>query len=70
MKETENTNVFINDKKIECLICKNDTFTHRKTLLNTRGMTFFGFDWLNDQVNSYTCTKCKFIHQFDNRKYK
>lgn len=53
-----------NGIQIECLLCKNQFFYEGSALLNTRGMTFFGLDWLNEGAFTLTCTGCGFIHWF------
>ena len=52
------------DKDIECPHCKNDTFYQGTALLNTRGMTFLGLDWLNDSTNTLICIKCGNVQFF------
>lgn len=50
---------------VNCPICKNDTFTSGRAQLNTALATFFKFDWANKEVQTLTCSKCKYILWFD-----
>lgn len=50
--------------QITCLHCKNERFLKGSALLNTRGLTFFDLDWLNDSAITLTCTQCGHIHWF------
>ena len=52
------------DIQITCLHCKHDLFVEGKALLNTRGLTFFGLDWLNESATTLLCSQCGFIHWF------
>ncbi len=53
-----------NGVEISCLQCNNPYFHKGKALLNTRGMTFFGLDWLDGGAVILICTGCGFIHWF------
>lgn len=55
----------IHGVQIVCLQCKNLFFYKGNALLNTRGMTFFGLDWLNEAAVTLICTDCGFIHWFN-----
>jgi predicted nucleic-acid-binding Zn-ribbon protein len=50
--------------QITCPHCKNDRFLESKALLNTRGMTFFNLDWLNDDACILICKRCGNISWF------
>ncbi len=54
----------INGNTLECPVCKNDTFWMRKTLMNTKGMTFFKLDWANKEAQNYICDSCGYVHWF------
>ena len=43
---------------LKCQHCGGAHFKHQRILLNTRGMTFFGLDWLNADADVYVCDKC------------
>jgi predicted nucleic-acid-binding Zn-ribbon protein len=47
-----------------CLHCRNDLFHKSSALLNTRGMTFLGLDWLNESAITLICDRCGYIHWF------
>lgn len=52
------------DIEITCVHCKHDHFHKGNALLNTRGMTFFDLDWLNESATTLTCARCGYIHWF------
>ena len=54
----------VNNKRVACPHCGNDIFEHRAILLNTPGMTFFGFDWANRTAAALLCTTCGHIQWF------
>ncbi len=54
-------------RKLTCPACGHDAFWHRKTLMNTPAMTFFGFDWMNKNADNYICAKCNYIMWFYRR---
>lgn len=53
-----------NDIKVICIHCKHDKFEFGKALLNTRGMTFFDIEWLNEGATTLMCKRCGYIHWF------
>lgn len=57
----KNKKVFIRGKQLKCLICEGTHFTIRKTLLNTRMMTFLHFEEKDSEVINYICEKCGHI---------
>lgn len=57
-------NYDIAGKPVQCPHCANAIFVKRRILLNTRGATFFNFDWLNKEANVLTCTKCGRLEWF------
>jgi len=61
---TESKQRLIKGKKLECVICKNDTFWARNTLMNTPKMTFFKLDWANKSAQNYICDHCGYVHWF------
>lgn len=54
----------VDETQIICIHCKHEYFQEGNALLNTRGLTFFDLDWLNEGAITLTCTKCGFIHWF------
>jgi predicted nucleic-acid-binding Zn-ribbon protein len=59
-----NTTHLAAGKPIHCLHCGQGEFESRKILLNTRGATFFNFDWLNRRATALTCARCGRIDWF------
>jgi hypothetical protein len=51
-------------KNRTCPVCGHDKFWTRKTLLNTRGMTWMGLDWANAEATNFVCAKCSHILWF------
>ena len=45
-------------RPMTCRECTHDTFYTRRTLLNTRGLTFLGWDVLNKDAANYICARC------------
>jgi predicted nucleic-acid-binding Zn-ribbon protein len=53
-----------NDIQVICIHCKHDHFHRGSALLNTRGMTFFDLDWLNESATTLICARCGYIQWF------
>lgn len=49
---------------LACRHCGCRGFTEGPVLLNTRGMTFFGLDWLNEDARVFACRNCGCLHWF------
>ncbi len=49
---------------LKCPVCGHDRFERRQSLLNTRWMTFFEFDWLNRKADNYVCERCGHVLWF------
>lgn len=62
MVETNEVNV--KGYPLVCPVCGGKKFWHRTTLLNTRGATFFGFDWANAKADNYVCEQCSYMFWF------
>ncbi len=54
----------IKGHKLSCPICNNTRFWTRKSLLNTKGMTFLELDWANKQADNYICDSCGYVMWF------
>ncbi len=54
----------IKGHKLSCPICRSTQFWTRKTLLNTKGLTFMDLDWLNKEADNYICDSCGYIMWF------
>ncbi len=52
-------------KPVVCPHCGGERFASREILMNTRGATFFNFDWLNKTAAALTCTTCSRIEWFN-----
>ncbi len=61
-KEAEELTV--QGKKIVCPACGHDKFWTRTTLLNTRGVSFFNFDFLNKEAANKVCDRCRYMLWF------
>lgn len=64
MAKREVDRVYIKGNELRCPICNRNKFWKRKTLMNTSGATFFGFDWLNREAINYICDYCGYIYWF------
>ncbi len=58
MKDLAAREYEVNGYKLECPVCKHNKFWTRDTLMNTPGMSFFGFDWANRSADNYVCDRC------------
>jgi len=63
-KKPEAKQYLIKGHKLDCPVCKNDTFWTRKTLMNTTGMTFLKLDWANKTAQNLICDNCGYVHWF------
>lgn len=50
--------------QVKCTQCGGELFDDTNALLNTRGMTFFGFDWANSGASLLVCRACGHIEWF------
>jgi len=51
-------------KQIICSHCGGDTFAKDYRLLNTKGASFFNFDWANRDAIILVCHDCSHIEWF------
>ncbi len=58
----------VKGKELICSFCGHDEFFTRRTLMNTRGASFFNFDWANRDAQNYICAHCGYIFWFVNWK--
>jgi predicted nucleic-acid-binding Zn-ribbon protein len=56
--------VTLDEKGLTCLVCGNNRFHERKSLLNTRGGELFGVAWLDAKATNFICAKCGYIFWF------
>jgi len=54
----------VRGKSLTCPVCGHGEFWKRQTLMNTPGMTFWGFDWANKQADNLICDSCGYIFWF------
>lgn len=54
----------IKGKYLKCQICGHDRFWKRRTLLNTPGLTFFGWEWANRRAENFICNSCGYMFWF------
>lgn len=66
MSKMEVKEVNISGNKLVCPVCRHEKFWHRTTLMNTRGASFFGFDWANKEADNYVCGQCGYVMWFLN----
>lgn len=57
-------NYLIAEKIIKCPHCGGTEFQKGEAQLNTAGMTFLGFDWLNKSADILLCDACGRIEWF------
>jgi DNA-directed RNA polymerase subunit RPC12/RpoP len=67
-QEDGSIRVRLDTKPLACLVCGNDRFKRRSSLLNTRGGQFLGVGWAEDKATNYVCTNCGHILLFLARK--
>ena len=60
----EGTTLAVEGKSIPCPICGHDRFWTRKTLMDTRGASFFGLDWASSSAVNYVCNRCGHVLWF------
>ncbi len=60
----EATERIVKGNKLTCPVCKHDKFWHRKTQMNTSGLTFLGLDWANKSATNYICDNCGHVMWF------
>ena len=68
MSRTKEANEYsIQGKKLICPFCSHNRFYTRRSLLNTRALTFFDLDWANKDATNYICEHCGHIMWFAER---
>ena len=55
---------FVRGIQLNCSHCTKDLFRSRGVLLNTRGLTFLGLDWLNQSAHAMECAHCSLVQIF------
>jgi predicted nucleic-acid-binding Zn-ribbon protein len=65
LKQLENEGYLVaGGRLIRCPVCDHDRFDEQEILMNTRGATFLGFDWLNNGADARICERCKYVMWF------
>ncbi|HSU14166.1 hypothetical protein [Longimicrobium sp.] len=64
VKREEGTSLVVQGRQVPCPICAHDRFWTRKTLMDTRGASFFGIDWANPSAENYICLRCGHVLWF------
>ena len=54
----------VKGNKLQWSICSGTYFTYRKSMLNTRTLSFLNLDWANKNADNYICNKCGYIFWF------
>jgi hypothetical protein len=52
------------DKPVQCPHCGGSKFTPGSAMLNTRGLTAFGADWIDPSASILICAECGRIEWF------
>jgi len=64
VKDKKARGIHIDGKQLTCPVCEGTQFWTRRTLLNTAGVSFLGFDFLNKTAKNYICSNCNYIYWF------
>ena len=51
-------------KAVVCTHCGDDSFDAQTAVVNTRGLTFFGLDWLDKGATVLACARCGLVQWF------
>jgi uncharacterized protein with PIN domain len=60
-------NVYLNERRMRCLMCEGEVFQKREGLLNTTWVSLFKLDPLNESAHCLTCQTCGYVHWFAQR---
>ena len=52
------------EKLVSCPHCGGESFDERQAVVNTRGLTFFGLDWLDRGATVLSCTRCGLLQWY------
>ena len=50
--------------RLTCPVCGHGRFSLRRSLLNTRALTFLDLDWANRRATNFVCERCGHILWF------
>ncbi len=54
-KDNSPRQVSVKGHKLACPVCSGTYFTYRKSMLNTRTLSFLNLDWANKNADNYIC---------------
>ena len=54
----------IDDKKLVCMFCSNDTFSTRVEQLHSPTRTIFNLEWTDKTATCFVCSSCGYLHWF------
>lgn len=60
----QDSELYLGDRRIGCVVCGATRFDHREVLMNTSGLTFFDLDWANKSAAGAICRACGYVHTF------
>ena len=54
----------IADQPLMCVVCRHESFRHRRAQLHSAAASFFNLEWLGPTADCYICMKCGYVHWF------
>jgi len=60
-QDDQSFEVTFDAKPLTCMVCGNNRFDKRGSLLNSRSGEFFGMAWADEKATNFVCTKCGYI---------
>jgi predicted nucleic-acid-binding Zn-ribbon protein len=63
-REDGTIEVTLDGKTLSCLVCGNNRYHARGSLLNSRASELFGLAWASDKATNFICTNCGYIFWF------
>lgn len=64
MAQREVSEAIVKGHRLSCPLCKGKRFWQRKTLMNTAGLSFFGWEFANKAAKNYVCDGCGYVYWF------
>lgn len=55
---------YLDSRPMLCPLCASDDFERRRGVMETRAMSFFGYDWANRGKTQLICRGCGYILSF------
>ncbi|MGD0579844.1 MAG: hypothetical protein ABSC08_13050 [Bryobacteraceae bacterium] len=56
--------VTLDGKPLTCLVCGNNCYHERGSMMNTRVREFFNVAWTGDKATNFVCTNCGYVFWF------